>query len=174
MNLKLCNDLLIIRNLSPNDNISLIDYRNRSEVSRYQSWSSFSENDFKQLLIDEVGNDLTSGKWQQFAILIKDSQTVIGDIGIQFSFPKLKIGYTLNPQYWGNGYATKALYLIEEWAKTNGFKIIAAETDPRNTASIKLLQRLNYTFIKKIEKSAFLKNEWVDDLCYEKNLAPRL
>jgi RimJ/RimL family protein N-acetyltransferase len=51
------------------------------------------------------------------------------------------LGYAFLPRYWGKGYASEAARAILE---SCGFDRILAVTDPANTASIGLLQRLGF------------------------------
>lgn len=83
-------------------------------------------------------------------LILKESGTLIGDIGLHFpeadSLPDtVEIGYTLAAAYHGNGYATEALTAIIEYLRTAlGKKNFTASVDPENTASIRVLERLGF------------------------------
>lgn len=88
---------------------------------------------------------------QWFAIWIIElndvEQTKVGDL----SFKGLKedgsveIGYGFNEAYWNKGYATEAVKAIVNWAlKQPGVKIVEAEAESNNIASIRVLEKNNF------------------------------
>jgi RimJ/RimL family protein N-acetyltransferase len=112
------------------------------------------------------------GTWFQFVIIEHDSDILIGDIGIHFlesdsENKQAEIGYTLDRNSRGKGYATEALteiinYLIKD---LNKHRIIAS-IDPTNNDSIRLIERLGFRKEGHFKKSLFFHGEWVDDLIY--------
>jgi RimJ/RimL family protein N-acetyltransferase len=100
------------------------------------------------------------------------SKLLIGDIGIHFletdsENKQVEIGYTLDKEFRGNGYATEALtmiidYLINSLSKHR----IIASIDPLNVDSIKLVERLGFRKEAHFVESLFFHGKWVDDLVY--------
>ena len=84
----------------------------------------------------------------QFAIRLRESEQLIGDIAVLGDLTngrQAMLGYTLAQCYQGNGYAFEACSAMLDHA----FRIwemhrIAADTDPRNIASKRLLERLGF------------------------------
>jgi [ribosomal protein S5]-alanine N-acetyltransferase len=58
---------------------------------------------------------------------------------------RAEIGFALNPEHWHHGYATEAVGRVLQYA-FNTLKLhrIEADSDPRNAASIAVLQRLGF------------------------------
>ncbi|MGP5665271.1 GNAT family N-acetyltransferase [Glutamicibacter arilaitensis] len=57
-----------------------------------------------------------------------------------------EIGYTLNRNYWGRGYATEVAVLLLQLGFENlGLERISATCDARNTASIRVLEKAGLT-----------------------------
>ncbi|GAA4717525.1 GNAT family protein [Nocardioides conyzicola] len=55
------------------------------------------------------------------------------------------IGYCLGEAAWGQGYATEAAYAVLRWAfDTLDLNRVQAETDTRNTASARVLEKLGF------------------------------
>lgn len=108
----------------------------------------------------------------QFVISLACEKRLIGDMGIIFTNHdnmQVEIGCTLNKDYQGQGYATEALkgmvcflfgVLNKHW--------IIASVDPRNTSSIRLIERLGFRKEAHFKKSYYLRGEWVDDVIYAK------
>ena len=89
---------------------------------------------------------------------------VIGKAGF-FRLPD--IGYILHPDCWGRGLATEALKAVIAHAFAHHpLSAITADVDPRNAASIRLLERLGFTFTHSAERTWFISGQWCDSLYY--------
>ena len=82
-----------------------------------------------------------------FAIELKASGKVIGETGFEWS-PDAdgersgEIGYFLQSEFWGNGYATEAALLVLDFAFAMlGVRTIRAACDARNSASEQVMQK---------------------------------
>jgi RimJ/RimL family protein N-acetyltransferase len=108
--------------------------------------------------------------WVQFVIIERQTQQLVGDIGIHFlpsDLFQVEIGCTLDVGHQGKGFATEALqqtinFLFGELNKHR----ITASIDPRNTASVALMDRLGFRQEAHFRQSLLIENEWVDDLVY--------
>ena len=61
--------------------------------------------------------------------------------------PDVDIGFAFLPDYWNRGFASEAAAVVMRHAQeTLKLKRIVAITNPDNDASIKLLQRMGFTF----------------------------
>jgi RimJ/RimL family protein N-acetyltransferase len=163
---------LHIRPVSIEDNKSMFKYRSDSGTNKYLSLIPVSVEDVSDF-ISRTSNEINiPGTWFQFVIIEQDSDSLIGDIGIHFlerdsENKQAEIGYTLDKNFRGKGYATEALteiisYLIKH---LNKHRIIAS-IDPANIDSIRLIERLGFRKEAHFVKSLFLHDEWVDDLIY--------
>lgn len=79
-------------------------------------------------------------------IRLKDG-TMTGDLGFK-GMPhrnRVEIGYGLLPEYRGMGYASEAVRAAVDWAlKQPGVKAVAAETEPDNTDSQRVLKKAGF------------------------------
>lgn len=57
------------------------------------------------------------------------------------------VGYEINEEYRGNGFAVDAVKLLIKLFKLNGFKKIIITQVPTNVASIRVCEKLNCTFL---------------------------
>ncbi len=77
------------------------------------------------------------------------------------------VGYILHPDAWGKGLAREAvgaaLDLVFAVRLTD---IVAADVDPENTASIRLLERLGFVRTGSAERTWNIGGEWKDSLYY--------
>lgn len=100
------------------------------------------------------------GLW---ALVIKNSQTVIGDCGLVKQTVdgkrEVELGYHLNRNYWSKGYATEAAEACIEFGfnQLHLGKIISI-IDPKNVPSIKVANNVGFTK----EKETFIFNKMHD------------
>jgi len=146
MNIK--TDRLFIRPIKLDDKELIFEYRSDSITNKYQGWIPKSIDDVIEF-IGKISKKINiPNTWFQLVILEKESNTLIGDIGIHFldmENKQIVIGCTLNKKYQAKGYATEALrgvitYLFDNLQKHR----ITTSIDPENINSIKLVERLGF------------------------------
>lgn len=73
----------------------------------------------------------------------------------------------MHKDFQGNGYATEALRAMVNFIflGLNKHRVVAS-VDPRNTASIGLIERLGFRKEAHHKESYYLRGEWVDDIIY--------
>ena len=87
---------------------------------------------------------------------------LIGKAGL-WRFPE--IGFILHPDYWGRGFAGEALALVLQRAfDVHGLPKVAADVDPRNVSSLKLLSRLGFHETGRKERTWFVGGQWCDSI----------
>ncbi len=89
-----------------------------------------------------------------YMVTLKDCDTPIGMCGLvkRDDFDYADIGYSLLPQYYGQGYAIEAAKAIVDFCQnTLGFDTLAAITKPANSRSNSLLDKLGFEFQEVIE-----------------------
>lgn len=163
---------LIIRPVSIKDKHALYEYRSNPDIYKYLSFVPTNIKDVEGFIKKCPKEFNIQGTWFQLGILLKDGQTLIGDVGIHFletepENKQVEIGYTMNPKYHNKGYATEALLEIIDYLFTSLKKHrISASIDPANKPSIKLMEKLGFRKEAHFRKSLFFHGEWVDDLVY--------
>jgi RimJ/RimL family protein N-acetyltransferase len=104
-------------------------------------------------------------------IIEKKDGSKIGFIGhfyvLHVAGKQLEIGYSLVPSERGKGYGTEATQLIVDYLfLSKDTKRIQAQTDPRNVASHKVLEKVGFKKEGTLRKSFFMRGEWVDSYIY--------
>ncbi len=163
---------LYIRPVNIKDSESIFNYRSDPETYRFLSSIPETVKDIDDFIGRTSGVINIPGTWFQFVIIERNAHTLIGDIGIHFletdsENMQTEIGYTLDKNFRGKGYATEALTVIINYLinHLNKHRIIAS-IDPVNTDSIKLIERLGFRKEAHFKESSFFHGEWVDDLIY--------
>lgn len=156
---------LIIKELQLIDVARFHEYRNKPIVYKYQSWNGYSlfqaRRRIKQCLKRPLSNQIGN---YQLGIYLKENGLLIGDIYIQVSGPtSFSIGYTIDNDYWSNGYASEMLPATLNYMKEKyGFKYCLANAYQDNYRSIKLLEKNGFN------KISF--SRVYDDVTYRKYL----
>lgn len=91
-----------------------------------------------------------------YLVELKDTHTPIGMCGLlkRDELPDVDIGFAFLPDFWNRGLASEAATAVLKYAQeTLQLKRIVAITNPDNYASIKLLQRLGFTFERLLKLS---------------------
>lgn len=129
------------------------------EAMRY--WSTPPHRDMAQTRDWLAGMIATPpGEGEDFVIEL--GGTVIGKAGC-FRYPE--IGYILAPWHWGNGLAHEALTaVIARTFATTALDRLTADVDPRNSASLRLLERLGFRQTGRRERSWLVGDEWCDSI----------
>lgn len=144
---------LILRRFIDQDLERFLNYRQDPQVARFQSWSEISYNE-AQSFIKEMNNAEIGklGEWFQIAIAHKQSNLLVGDIGMQIyaKNPKIvEIGFTLSRDAQGKGYAKEAVQaLIDSLFELRTINKIICITDKLNEPSVKLIRGLGLNLVR--------------------------
>lgn len=141
---------LHLRKMKVSDSSSLFKIWSDPEVTKFMNINCFTdENQAKDMikLLDELSQD---NKAIRFSIIEIESNEIIGSCGynsIDFENAKAEIGYDIARAFWGRGYASEAICSLLDYAFSSlKLNRIEAKVEPANVNSVKVLQRLNFTF----------------------------
>jgi RimJ/RimL family protein N-acetyltransferase len=162
---------LLIGKLKRQNAHDMFLYRSDPEVMRYQSWNPANEREVK-VFIKQIDRTVfnTVNTWFQLGIYLRATRELIGDIGLHFLPPdntQTEIGFSISPAHQRKGYATEAVkacisYLFAKLGKHR----VTASVDPRNAASIRLLEKIGMRLEGHFRQSIRTETGWADDLIY--------
>jgi 8-oxo-dGTP diphosphatase len=148
---------LRIRALRDDDLADLVTLIGNWEVARWVSSvpHPYSEADGREW-IAQVQQDHATGRPRRFAIALKETDRIIGGVGLDGSTGEEShepaLGYWLGQAYWCNGYGREAVAAIIDYGfRSLGIDTIRAYTDPRNAASQKVLLHCGLINVGEIE-----------------------
>ena len=75
-----------------------------------------------------------------------------------------EVGFLLDPAQWGRGYAREALTAFIERRRGLGSSELTADVDPRNTASLRLLERCGFAETGRAERTYDIGGKWCDSV----------
>jgi RimJ/RimL family protein N-acetyltransferase len=176
MKTRLATPRLILRPLEPQDSGPMFGYRARPDVFRYQIWQPADEMEIRAFIQEQqITAPGSPGAWCSLAITLRDGGEMIGDAGMHFSDSDsgaVEIGITLSPAFQKRGYAAEALQEILRFLFDSlGKDRVTASVDPRNSSSIRLLERVGMHREAFFPGSMVIRGETVDDVVYALRLA---
>jgi RimJ/RimL family protein N-acetyltransferase len=121
------------------------------EVFRFYTYGPYRSLEETAKRIDEYGRQFEKNGFGTWIVIDKPTGIPIGDAGLKLEEDtgEVHVGYKLARSYWGQGLATEA---AQAWV-THGFdnlglNRIAAFIHPQNAASIRVVQKLGFSFCR--------------------------
>ena len=127
-------------------------------VMRYWSTPPLADRAAAQDLLDEIQEFCRQGTFLKWAIARLDDDLLMGTTtlyNLDVSNGRAEIGYALGQAHWGKGYMNEALNTLLGYAfREMKLRRLEADVDPRNTASIRSLERLGF------RQEGYLRERW--------------
>jgi len=149
---------LLLRRARPEDALPLHGIMRQPQAMRY--WSTVPHPDLAttQAFVASMINPPHEGSDD---FIVEAEGRVIGKLG-SWRLPDL--GYIFAPDTWGQGYASEALAAFIAHRRAQGGGALTADTDPRNSASIRLLQRHGFVESGRAVRTWLVGGEWCDSI----------
>jgi [ribosomal protein S5]-alanine N-acetyltransferase len=162
---------LIARRLREDDIPRLAECRSHPEVAHYQLWDGFSLEEARELLNEMAAKQPGDPDWFQWALERKADGAYVGDCGLKIepSDARLgQVGYTIAFPMWGQGYGTEVVRGLIGFAFTSfpNLHRLSADTDGRNAASIRVLEKAGMIREAFQRQSWWSKGEWTDNVIF--------
>jgi RimJ/RimL family protein N-acetyltransferase len=146
-------------------------YRNDPRIARLQGWETFTRKASVAFLKEQQSREpFLPGQWLQIAITSKATQSLIGDCALKIHLEdprQATIGITLAHGFHGQGFALEAAATLLNYAfEELGLHRVRADTDTRNTAAWRLLERLGMRREAHLKQSLWFKGRWTDEYFY--------
>ena len=145
---------------------ALVAYRSSPEVARYQSWNTtFSMDDARRFFAEQQQVEFGQpGAWEQLAAVDRDTGDLYGDCAVRVLDDQpatAELGVTLAPDAQGRGLESEALAgVLQVLFEDHGFHRVYAETDARNVAVHRVLERLGFRCESNLIEADWFKAEW--------------
>jgi ribosomal-protein-alanine N-acetyltransferase len=140
---------LLLRQLTASDAEAVYLLRSDYEVVRYNGVILMQTPDQARELISAISHAYDDHLEIRWGITLRDTpDVVIGICGYNYWIRhdhRASVGYDLMQAYWGHGYMTEAVRAILDFGFTEmDLNRIEADSDHRNTASIRVLHKLGF------------------------------
>ena len=139
---------LILRRLESSDIPALCEIFGDPEVMRYWSSPPLDSAEAAGDLLDRIHRGFSDRQLFQWGISESNGGTVIGTCTLLHFEPvhrRCELGFALARNRWGRGEASRAVAAVVEFAfSVLDLHRIEADVDPRNSRSLRLLERLGF------------------------------
>jgi ribosomal-protein-alanine N-acetyltransferase len=162
---------LVLREFVHGDLAAVHCYASDPEVVRYMSWGPNTEQDTRDAVRRWLEQRAEKARRNfTLAIVLRDGGQLIGACSIRVSDPEggsAHIGYCLNREYWGRGYATEAARALVKFGfEQLGLHRIFAKCDTQNLASARVLENAGMLREGHLRQDRMLRGEWRDSYLY--------
>jgi RimJ/RimL family protein N-acetyltransferase len=155
---------LRLRRLVPGDLAALHAIHSREDVTRWLYWSPRDEDEVRASLEAHIARPSDEG----VVLAIDLDGELIGTANVAVGEHRQgEIGFMLHPEHQGHGYATEAAEAIVELAfGTYRLHRVYGCVEPRNTASVRVLERLRMRKEAHLVENEWGKGEWRSEAVY--------
>lgn len=161
---------LALRPIDPDRDVAAIHaYRSVPEVCRYVPFSPGPVEDLAARLADpervrSVLDRDAEGQVLSAVVELRGTGEVVGDLVLFWHSDAdrhAEVGYVLHPDHEGRGYATEAVRALVGLAFDDaGAHRVTTRIDERNTASVRLVERLGFRQEARFVDAEWFKGEW--------------
>lgn len=149
---------LVLRWIYEDDVDSLYEIFSDPQVMRYWSTVPLPNREAAAELQREIARSNESEKMFKWGLALRESNAVIGTttlFNLNLDNGRAEIGYAMGRAHWGKGYMNEALKtLVQHAFEVMELRRLEADVDPRNTASIRTLERLGF------QREGLLRERW--------------
>ena len=141
---------LMLREMRRSDARDMYEYSSNPKTSTYLLWDAHKTPEFTREFIDYVISKYKSGEYTDWALVCKEDGKMIGTAGftrIDEENRVAEIGYVLNPDYWGRGFATEAAAVVVKFAfEVLNMHRVEAKFMFGNDSSLAVMRKLGMKF----------------------------
>ena len=149
---------LLLRRARPDDAVPM--HAIMADECAMQFWSTLPHRSLSETQ-DWIASMIAAPHEESDDFIIEAEGRVIGKLG-GWKLPE--VGYLLDRAVWGRGYASEALTAFIAHRRRCGSAELTADTDPRNHASIGLLQRHGFVETGRAERTWLIGGNWFDSI----------
>lgn len=155
---------LTLRKILPSDFQDMNDYAKLPSVTKFLTWREHPDLAYTKRYLHIVQDQYREGEFFDWAVIHKQDGKMIGTCGFT-SFDESnnagEVGYVINPDYSGRGYATEALKRVIHigFLTLNLHRIYARHMDG-NDASRRVMEKCGMTYEGCARSSMYIKGKY--------------
>lgn len=162
---------LVLRDFEETDWEAVHAYASDPEVVRYMNWGPNTEEETKNFIQRAITHQKEQPRrTYTLAMVLKADGRLVGGCGIEVSNPDNRegwIGYCLNRNFWGQGYATETAKVLLEFGFNHlNLHRVFATCEPTNIASAHVLEKIGMQQEGRLREHKWAKRKWRDYLLY--------
>lgn len=158
-NVTIPTERLVLRALGDVDLPAIYEIFSHAEVARYGSRPAMTAMAEAEEWLEKTRSANRSGDALQLGIERRADRAIVGTCtlwGIHKESRRAEVGYSLGRAHWGQGYMVEAVAALMHFGfETLDLNRLEADTDPRNHASIKVLEKLGFA------REGYMRERWI-------------
>ena len=152
-----------LRTITPADAPALFGLFSDAETVRYWSHTAFTERAEADALVADIAAHAEAGDLLQWGVEVRATGVLVGTAtlaGIDRMNQRAEVGFLVGRAHWGHGYGGEAMRALISHAFGGpdvggiGLRRLEADVDPRNAASLRVLERLGF------RREGLLRERW--------------
>lgn len=149
--LRLETDRLVLRKFEVSASKAMFNnWANDEEVTKFLTWQPHKNISDTVAVLSEWVDNYKNKDFYQWAIVLKDSQELIGSISVvkcRDDLASASVGYCIGRNWWGKGIATEALKTVVDFLFTKvNVNRISADHDICNPNSGKVMKKVGFSY----------------------------
>jgi ribosomal-protein-alanine N-acetyltransferase len=160
---------LKLRNITQKDFQAVHEYASDPETVKYMPFGPNTEEETQEFINRNLKQQQEQPRTDYgFGIILKHEDRLIGACGMHgVTENQASIGYILNRRYWSHGYATETVKALVDYLFSElGVHRVYASCDPRNHASIRVLEKVGMRLEGKLRENVIIRGEYRDSLIF--------
>ncbi len=140
---------LYLRKMNKSDSADMYEYSCREDVTRYLLWSPHPSESYTYKYLTYLQSRYRAGDFYDWAVVLRDTHKMIGTCGftkLNIESNSAEVGYVLNPEYWGCGFAPEAVSAVIKFG-FNELRLhrIEARYMVGNERSVRVMEKVGMT-----------------------------
>lgn len=155
---------LILKKVNKDDVKGLFKIFGNDNLTKYSKTGPDKEINETKRRVEKMIFHWEKHNFGDFIVLNKETHQTIGFGGLYYKRDggNINISYIVDQKYWGQGFGYEiAQTLIKYGFNTLNLEKIVAEIDPKNAASIKLVEKYGFEYNKTIGYDGFKRLEYI-------------
>ena len=163
---------LILRPYEAGDLDFLHSMFGREDVTRYLPWGAMDLEQAREKLEQRMAQRRIGADRKAIVLAGVETETgrVVGEFMLRLDSAEYlqgEIGWSVHPDFQGLGFGTEgASEMVRLGFEDLGLHRIAAECDPRNVASVRVMEKLGMRREALFVEAELIQGEWVDSMVY--------
>ena len=170
--MELVTERLVLRELEESDAEAAHEYERDEDVVRYQTDGVRTLDESRAYIARVRAETALQAPRLLFdlAITLRRNEQYVGRVGLNVTSLSLReatLWYVLNPRFHGQGLVPEAARaLVDHGFRELDLHRLYVDCDPRNTASIRVAEKLGLRREAHFVENALIKGEWCDSVIY--------
>lgn len=159
-------DRLLLRKMLVKDASDMYEYAKRADVTKFLTWNPHPNISYTREYLEYISTRYAVGEFFDWAVTTENEGKMIGTCGFtRFDFNSNlgEVGYVINPEYRGNGYAPEALEAVIKFGfERLALRRIEARYMEGNIASRRVMEKVGMTYEGTLRSSLLVRGEYRD------------